>query len=165
MRSIRNHFNACRRPGGLAHRQVLFLLIAAAILCTLKIVAASEPDNLLHFDTLYKSAGVLGMQFSDKVLSHSGKPVVIRGFMAPPLKAEASFFVLTRQPVALCPFCDSDADWPMDIVVVYLGRDQDFVQNNTPIEVKGILEVGSFRDPKTGFLSLLRIVKAGFKKI
>ena len=29
---------------------------------------------------------------------------------------------LTREPMALCPFCQSDADWPADIVVVHLKR-------------------------------------------
>ena len=41
--------------------------------------------------------------------------------MAPPLKAEAAFFVLTREPVARRPFCQSDADWPDNILVVYLS--------------------------------------------
>ena len=53
--------------------------------------------------------------------------------MAPPLKAEAAFFVLTREPVALCPFCQSDADWPDNILVVYLSSNQSFVQNNAPL--------------------------------
>ena len=75
------------------------------------------------------------MQFSEKVQHLNGKKVVIQGFMAPPLKAEADFFVLTREPVALCPFCQSDADWPDNILVVYLDERQNFVQNNTTIEV------------------------------
>lgn len=57
--------------------------------------------------------------------------------MAPPLKAEAAFFVLTREPVALCPFCQSDTDWPDNILVVYLSSSQSFVQNNSTIEVEG----------------------------
>ncbi len=102
------------------------------------------------------------MQFSDQVMALADRPVLMRGFMAPPLKAEAGFFVLTKQPVALCPFCQSDADWPADIVVVYLGRDQEFVQNNVPIEVEGTFKVGSHTDPQTGFVSLLRIVDAHY---
>ena len=41
------------------------------------------------------------------------------GFMAPPLKAESKFLVLTRMPMGVCPFCELAADWPSDIVVVY----------------------------------------------
>ena len=36
--------------------------------------------------------------------------------MAPPLKAEAAFLILTKEPVSLCPFCNSDQDWPDSII-------------------------------------------------
>ena len=124
--------------------------------------AAVAADPTLAFSEIYKSVGVLGMQFSDKLLSLKGKRISIKGFMAPPLKAEASFFVLTREPVALCPFCNSDSDWPADILVVYLGSDQEFVQNSQPIEVSGVLEVGPESDPQTGFYSRLRLTSAHY---
>lgn len=111
----------------------------------------------LSFDKLYASYGVLGLEFSDEVKKLSGKRVKMRGFMAPPLKAESQFFVLTKMPMALCTFCSSDADWPEDIVVVYLSKRQTFVQNNTIIDVEGVLEFGSWTDPETGFVSLLRL--------
>ncbi|MBN9028034.1 MAG: hypothetical protein J0H20_21215 [Rhizobiales bacterium] len=116
----------------------------------------------LTFDELYGSVGVLGLTFSDKVKQLAGKAVTMRGFMAPPLKAEAAFFVLTEIPMSLCPFCSSDADWPDNIIVVYLGEKQTFVQPNAVIEVKGILEYGSWTDPETGFVSLLRLRDASF---
>lgn len=116
----------------------------------------------LSFDKLYASYGVLGLEFSDEVKNLSGKRVNMRGFMAPPLKAESQFFVLTKMPMALCPFCSSDADWPEDIVVVYLSKRQTFVQNNTIIDVEGVLEFGSWTDPETGFVSLLRLRDARF---
>lgn len=117
---------------------------------------AAEPTEL-RFDELYGSIGVLGMEFSAKVRELDGKPVRIVGFMAPPLKADAAFFVLASAPVALCPFCNSEADWPSDILVAYLARGERFVQNNEPIAAEGILEVGSATDPETGFVSLLRL--------
>lgn len=101
---------------------------------------------------------------SEQVLKNKGKEVKIIGFMAPPLKADAKFFVLTQYPMALCPFCSSDADWPPDIIVVFLKKRQSFVQFNAPIEVTGTLEIGSQTDPETGFVSLMRIVDAKFKK-
>ena len=119
----------------------------------------------LSFEELYSGGGVLGLQFSDKAKRLSGGRVVIQGFMAPPLKAEADFFVLTREPVALCPFCQSDADWPDNILVVYLGKKQEFVQNNAIIEVEGVLETGSHIDPNTGFVSQLRLKDASFHKL
>lgn len=87
------------------------------------------------------------------------------GFMAPPLRAESSFFVLSKIPMALCPFCSSDADWPEDIVVVYLRKRQTFVQYNAAIAVEGNLEYGSWTDPETGFVSLLRLRDAYFHKV
>lgn len=124
--------------------------------------AHAETEKRLSFDELYSGGGALGLRFSDKVLSFEGGHVVIRGFMAPPLKADADFFVLTREPVALCPFCQSDSDWPDNILVVYLAEKERFVQNNTVIEVEGDLEVGSWTDEKTGFVSQLRLRNATF---
>lgn len=129
------------------------------------LVASALPDRaraaeMIAFDELYGSFGVLGMEFSDKVKTLAGQDVVMRGFMAPPLKAEADFFVLTAIPMAICPFCSSDADWPADIVVVFLERARTFETANRLIEVRGTLEVGSSVDPETGFVSQIRIVDA-----
>ncbi len=89
----------------------------------------------------------------------------MQGFMAPPLKAEAKFFVLTEIPMSLCPFCSSDADWPANIVVVYLKEAQTFEQANKVIDVSGRFEIGSWTDPETGFVSLVRIVDARFRTV
>lgn len=118
----------------------------------------------LTFDELYAAQGVLGLKFTEKVKALA-RPVTMKGFMAPPLKAEAKFFVLTEIPMALCPFCSSDADWPDNIVVVYLDEKQTFVQANAPIEVEGTLDFGSWTDPETGFVSLLRLRHAQFQAV
>lgn len=122
----------------------------------------AEAAATLDFDELYGKVSVLGLTFSDKVKSLAGQPVSMRGYMAPPLKAEADFFVLTEIPMSICPFCSSDADWPDNIVVIRLTAAQTFEQANALIEVRGTLEVGSWTDPATGFVSLLRIVGASF---
>ena len=118
----------------------------------------------LQFDQLYKSFGVRGYEFSATLLGLKGKPVVMRGYMAPPLKPESRFFVLTGQPLALCPFCQSDADWPADIVVIYLRRASALVGGGDPVAVSGRLDVGSWTDPETGFVSQIRIVDASFRR-
>jgi hypothetical protein len=140
-------------------------LILAGLCLLARPVLAADTDNHLQFAELYKSFGVLGLELSDKVSRLAGKPVLMRGFMAPPLKPDAKFFVLTKQPVAICPFCQSDADWPHDIIVVYLQRTLEPVPASRPIEVRGILEVGSKVDPNTGFVSLLRIIDAKFQAL
>ncbi len=73
--------------------------------------------------------------------------------------------MLTEIPMSLCPFCSSDADWPDNIVVVYLSSKQTFVQYNAPIMAHGVLEFGSWTDPETGFISQLRLRDASFRTV
>ncbi|WP_218122706.1 hypothetical protein [Propionivibrio dicarboxylicus] len=120
----------------------------------------ARATEVLSFDVLYKSIGVLGIQYSDKALALRGKAVRMRGYMAPPLKPESKFFVLTREPVSVCPFCASDAEWPADIIVIYLNGTLAPVNFSHRIEVEGRLEIGSWVDPSTGFVSQVRIVDA-----
>jgi hypothetical protein len=141
------------------------MLCALAALPTLSLVQPALAAETLGFGELYKSFGVLGLEFSDKVKRLTGQEITIKGFMAPPLKAEANFFVLTEIPMSLCPFCSSDADWPDNILVVYLARKQTFVQFNAPIAAQGVLEYGSWVDPETGFVSQLRLRDASFDTV
>lgn len=131
------------------------------ILALLFVGAIATAEDL-SFSEFYRES-VLGLEFSSKTKALSGRTVNIVGFMAPPLKARGNFFVLTREPVSLCPYCNSDADWPADIVVVYLKSTETFRQRNRPLVVTGRLETGSYTDPETGFVSLLRLVDATYK--
>lgn len=76
---------------------------------------------------------------------------------APPLTPTINFFVLTREPMSICPFCSSDADWPTDIVVVKLDEPVKALPFDRPISVTGTLELGTTVDAETGFVSLVRI--------
>lgn len=140
-------------------------MMLAALATLVAAGRAGAAEATLTFDELYGKVGVLGLEFSDKVKALAGREVAMRGFMAPPLKAESDFFVLTEIPMSLCPFCSSDADWPDNIIVVYLGAKQTFVQFNAVIEVEGTLEYGSWTDPDTGFVSLLRLRNASFRSV
>jgi hypothetical protein len=144
----------------ITRRNLFGMMMALPILAPARIAEAA--DAKLSFDELYGKFGVLGLEFSEKVKTLAGKQISMCGFMAPPLKAEAQFFVLTEIPMSLCPFCSSDADWPDNIVVVYLDEKQTFVQPSQTIEVNGILEYGSWTDPETGFVSLLRLRQAEY---
>jgi hypothetical protein len=114
----------------------------------------------LSFAELYQGQTARGIELSAKSRALAGKPVRMLGYMAPPLKPEVDFFVLTRAPVALCPFCNSDADWPSDIVVVYPREPGAWTPDGTPVAVSGVLELGAKVDAKTGFASLVRVVDA-----
>lgn len=88
----------------------------------------------------------------------------MRGYMAPPLKSEINFFVLTKTPAAICPFCDSAAAWPNDIVMVQTARPVRAVDYDLLIRVVGFLEIGEATDAATGFVSRVRVRDAAFKK-
>lgn len=143
-----------------------FLLMPFSLVAPVSIAQpAISFDNMLTFDSLYKSVGVLGIVYSDQAKGLQGKTVRMRGYMAPPLKPESKFFVLTREPVAVCPFCASDAQWPSDIVVIYLRDALAPVNFSRRIEVSGLLEMGSWTDPQSGFVSQVRIVAAQVTKL
>ncbi len=141
--------------------------LAAMLFCAIAPVGVvkAASDLRLSFEEMYEGNPILGLQFSQKLKSFADKTVSVEGFMAPPLKPEADFLVMTREPVSLCPFCNSDQDWPDNIIVVYLSKKQEFVQPNCPIVVTGRLELGSFTDKETGFVSLVRLVDATFEVV
>jgi hypothetical protein len=141
-------------------RQMLLMAVAIALPATAYALDVAS----LQFDQLYKSFGVRGYEFSDRLMVLKDNPVTMRGYMAPPLKPESHFFVLTGQPLALCPFCQSDADWPADIVVVYLRSPAPMPGGGEAVVVSGKLDVGSWTDPETGFVSQIRIVDASFRR-
>jgi len=133
-------------------------------LATLPMRAVAAAADVLTFDTLYESFGVLGLKFSAQVLALKDKSISISGYMAPPLRAESDFFVLTKNPLSICPFCQSDADWPLDIVVVYLKQASAMISAGTAIDVTGTLALGSYQDAETGFVSQLRVIDATYRK-
>lgn len=115
-------------------------------------------DMVLSFQDMYAASGSSrGLQFSEAFTSMEGKTVQLSGYMAPPLKPVFNFFVLSKQPMAICPFCSTDADWPEDIVVVYVAEGAKSVANDTLLTVTGTLELGSYTDEETGFVSQARI--------
>ena len=77
------------------------------------------------------------MSFSPLTAARNGQTVLFNGFMAPPLRAISRFFVLTKRPMAVCPFCESEADWPDDIIAVYTKRIVTMVPFNVRIQVRG----------------------------
>lgn len=91
-----------------------------------------------------------------------GQRITLEGFMAPPLKADAKFFVMTKMPMAVCPFCETEAEWPNDILAIYTKRRLKVVPFNVKIQARGVLETGSYTDPDTGFLSLVRLTDATY---
>jgi hypothetical protein len=121
---------------------------------------ANAAAPVLKFRELY----VRGDELSDLTKSLDGKIVQMTGYMAPPLKPEVRFFVLTKLPMSVCPFCESEAQWPDDFVVAYCDDPIDVVRYTDLIDVEGKLEIGFWKDPETQFVSLIRITGATYVK-
>lgn len=134
----------------------LFLLASAAAV-TLPLPARA--DAVLLRDLYNRD-----MSFSEYALANEGRHVTVEGYMAPPLKAEASFFVLTKLPMSVCPFCETEAEWPADIVLVLTRSMLNPIPFNIPIEVEGELSLGTEVDEETGFVSRVRLVNATFRR-
>ena len=114
----------------------------------------------LGFSDMYSGASSEGLVFSDTLNSLNGSEVTMTGFMAPPLKPSINFFVLTETPMAVCPFCSTDADWPYNMVVVYVNGSVDALPYDQEVTVTGTLDLGSYMDGDTGFVSQVRLLDA-----
>ncbi len=111
----------------------------------------------ITFDEFYDGFDLRkGLQLSDKLVSLDGKDVRIEGYMAPPLKPELDYFVLTRIRLQVCPFCSTAAEWPDDIALVYV-QDGPVTTTERPLRLTGRMEVGASVDQETGMVSLVRV--------
>lgn len=119
----------------------------------------------LTFGTLYGAVTASGISLTPEATNLVGKEVAMRGYMAPPLKAESDFFVLTRFPMSICPFCSNAADWPIDIVVVKLRDISPVIEPAYAIIVTGTLEFGVKVDQDTGFVSMVRLTGASWLRV
>lgn len=149
-------------------REPVRLLRRAAITLGLGAIFASPvraAAQNLSFADLYGPTTPDGTPLSPAAQALVGRQVTLRGFMAPPLRAESDFFVLTRYPMSTCPFCSNAADWPVDIVFVRLGRAAETVSPSYAIAVSGTLDAGVQADPATGFVSLVRVVDATWRRV
>lgn len=117
----------------------------------------TESPVPIQFDEFYSGSSLRGgLILSDKLLSLDGQTITIEGYMAPPLKAELDFFVLTRIRLDFCPFCSTASDWPDDIALVYLP-DGSVEATTHPIRLTGQMEIGPLMDQETGMVSVVRI--------
>lgn len=123
--------------------------------------ALLPPEGVVRMRDLYEK----DMSFSDFARKTEGERISVYGFMAPPLKADAHFFVLTKRPMAVCPFCESSADWPADILAVYTKRTLEVIPFNVALIAKGKLTLDAYRDPDTGFFSRVRLTDATYERL
>lgn len=115
----------------------------------------------LRFRDLYSR----GRDLTPTALALEGQEVSMVGYMAPPLKPEIAFFVLTRLPMSTCPFCESEAQWPDDIVLALTREPVAPVRYTDLIRATGRFETGFATDPDTGFVSFLRLRDTRYAKL
>lgn len=135
-----------------------FLAMTGTAALTLALPAPARAAPIRMRDLYNKD-----LSFSDLAQELQGDRITVTGFMAPPLKAEATFFVLTKRPMATCPFCETEADWPDDILAVHTKRVIRVVPFNVRIEASGVLALGGQTDPETGFVSRIRLTDASYR--
>lgn len=139
----------------------VFRKFLASLLLSITMSIALEANAAsLDFSDMYSGASSEGLVFSDTLNSLNGSEVTMTGFMAPPLKPSINFFVLTETPMAICPFCSTDADWPYNMVVVYVNGSVDALPYDQEVTVTGTLDLGSYMDGDTGFVSQVRLLDA-----
>ena len=156
-------FRSLLARSGLLHRGRL-LVTALCTTVVLGIATLGLPVGAhaasLEFGDMYAGATAEGLIFSDTLTSLAGSSVTMHGYMAPPLKPSIDLFVLTETPMSICPFCSSDADWPYNIVVVYVDGSVTALPYDQEVSVTGTLDVGSYVDGNTGFVSQVRLLGA-----
>lgn len=135
----------------------MFLTGTAGLFVSTVLARANEPVRMRD---LYNK----DLSFSDQALSFEGERISVQGFMAPPLKAETRFYVLTARPMSVCPFCESEADWPNDILAVYARDTISVMPFNVGIVTEGTLELGTYEDPDLGFVSRIRLTNANYHR-
>jgi hypothetical protein len=134
-------------------------LLGLAALSPLGALAQALPR--IRMFELYKP----DMSFSELAGRLAGKPVTIQGFMAPHLKVESDFFVLSNTPVDTCPFCESEDQWIDTIVFVRMKKRQEAARPGELIQVQGRLEIGPQTDVASGFVSRVRLLDATFQRL
>ncbi|WP_375451465.1 hypothetical protein [uncultured Devosia sp.] len=140
-------------------RSFVCAAIAGLALPALVRPAFAETPSL-RFRDLYSR----GMELAPETAALDGAQIAMTGYMAPPLKPEVGFFVLTKLPMATCPFCNDAADWPTDLVVAYAADPIDVVRFSTLIRVEGQFETGFKTDADTGFVSFLRLMNVTYNR-
>jgi hypothetical protein len=144
-------------PAGSA-REIALATDVAMLVTASAPLAFAEAPVAITFDEFYDGYDLrTGLILSQKLLALDGESVVIEGYMAPPLKPELDYFVLTRIRLAFCPFCSNASDWPDDIALVYMPDGESTTATTAPIRVTGRIEVGASTDIETGMVSLVRV--------
>lgn len=145
--------------GGLSRRQLALGLVASAIgpRTAAGMSAPSDALPVLDLDNLY--AGPIGRtRFAPKVEALAGQLVAVDGYFLPHLRPGAGFACLAATPAVTCPHCrENMVTIPWDMVVWYPADGDKSIPTDDLSRAVGELELGARRDPRTGFVSVIRL--------
>jgi hypothetical protein len=130
-----------------------------------RLPAPTDNYERLRIGEIFSTIGIIGLRLTERARALQGTPVVIRGYMAPPLVEQGRNFVLTRAPLQTCPFCDDGARWPDDALPIHLDRDTHFVEPSHQIEVTGELEILDRMEAEALGLRFVRLVNARWQPL
>lgn len=140
------------------HRRSFLVLTGTALAAPALGRASEAPVRLAD---LYDPGGAP----SPLALSLEGQAVRLDGFMAPPLKPEARFFVLTERPMATCPFCAAGTQWPERIVTVRLRHSLRVIPFNRPVAAVGTLALAPATDEANDIHSRVWLSDATYQRL
>lgn len=138
----------------------MHVLVLGAVLLLAPDVKAEPPPEPIAFTEFFDPApSRRGLKPSARLLGLEGKRVRIVGFMAQMEAPPRGGFYLCAQPVFATEAGGGTADLPPDAVLVLVhsasGKELELVRG--PLEVTGVLELGS-REDEDGRVSLIRII-------
>lgn len=112
---------------------------------------------VLDLENLY--AGAIGRtRFAPEVEALAGQVVAVDGYFLPHLRPGAGFACIAATPAITCPHCRENMfTIPWDMVVWYPSEDDKPIATEEPGRAVGELELGARRDPRTGFVSVIRL--------
>ena len=129
-------------------------------------VSASDSEiKEIRYDQFYVGNNVQAPEFSQLAKSLAGKRVRVSAYVAIPFRAEAEFMMLTRSSMHICPYCNSDNNWPVDIIVAYTKGVIPTPDPSKQVIVTGVLEIGEKLDTITGMVSQLRLMNATVESV
>ena len=136
------------------------VLVLSAVLLLAPDVKPTPPPEAIAFSQFFDPApSRRGLKPSARLLSLEGRRVRIVGFMAQMEMPPKGGFFLCSQPVFAAEGGGGTADLPPDAVLVVVssasGKELELVRG--PIEVTGVLEIGS-REDEDGRVSRIRII-------
>ena len=142
-------------------RRALLLSTSAIALCGFGLGRANAAPARVALEEIHRDIDLPGIDYSGKARKLAGQRVRVRGYLAPHAGGrKVPFFVLAGQPMSGCPHCLAALDVPGDSLVAYFGSGVGLADTGIPIDIEGILDLGSRTDAQTGFVSTVRLFDA-----